>query len=328
MTDTKKDALANTNPPAGHQVAQVFNLTPKSLTEAMKYAELMAKSEVVPKDYIGKPQNILVAVQMGMELGLSPLNSINSIAVINGRPTMWGDAVLAVIVDAEVLEESFGHGGILELEPEEALKKGYGQCQVLRKGWKEPLVRKFTLEMAEKANLIKRGGDMAPWTTYRGRMLQMRARSWALRDSCPDVLKGLKIREEEQDVIVDAQFSEVKDVVIPALPRKASDVTEEEKDFDTAAAAPTNPEFPNPFVCRLKNIAAFEKGKKKYFIFYAEDGTEFRSKKKDLVDHAKDLGKGSEVDVFWEREGETLTITGIDPHDETKEPDDLFSEGS
>src|SRR5438094_2447904 len=74
-----------------------FSLSPSSLEEAMKLAELMAKSDLVPKDYQNKPGNVLIAVQMGAEVGLAPMQAIQSICVINGRPTLWGDGLLAVV---------------------------------------------------------------------------------------------------------------------------------------------------------------------------------------------------------------------------------------
>ncbi|GAM51610.1 hypothetical protein [Mycoavidus cysteinexigens] len=69
---------------------QTFDLTPRSLDEVMKFAELMASSSIVPKEFIGKPGNILVAIQWGMELGLKPMQAMQNIAVINGRPSLWG----------------------------------------------------------------------------------------------------------------------------------------------------------------------------------------------------------------------------------------------
>jgi hypothetical protein len=53
------------------------------------------------------------------------------------------------------------------------------------------------MEDAEKAGLK---GKQGPWTNYPKRMLQMRARSWCLRDVYPDVLRGVHVAEEAQDL--------------------------------------------------------------------------------------------------------------------------------
>ena len=76
---------------------ETFSLTPKTLDEAMKYSEMLAKSSIVPKNYQGKAGDILVAVQMGHELGLKPIQSLQNIAVINGKPCIYGDACMALV---------------------------------------------------------------------------------------------------------------------------------------------------------------------------------------------------------------------------------------
>lgn len=166
---------------------QAFSLVPTNLGEAMKYAELMAKTDLVPKDFKGKPENVLIAVQMGAEVGLSPIQSIQNIAVINGRPTMWGDAVLALVQDSDKME------WIKENDDGET-----ATCTVKRRGYPDPAVRTFSNDDARKAGLDKKAGT---WQTYKKRMRQMRARAFALRDNFADVLKGLAIREEVEDYV-------------------------------------------------------------------------------------------------------------------------------
>jgi len=162
------------------------SLVPTSLTEAREYAIEISKSDMIPKDYIGKPGNILVAMQWGMEIGLKPLQGLQSIAVINGRPTLWGDAALALVRASPVCE----------YVDESASDATHGVCEVKRRG-EEPHVQVFTVDDAKKAGLWGKAG---PWTTYPARMLQLRARSWALRDKFTDVLRGMGIAEEARDI--------------------------------------------------------------------------------------------------------------------------------
>ena len=167
-----------------------FSLAPSSFTEAQQFAELIAKSDMVPKDYKGKPGNVLVAVQMGMEVGLPPMQALQNIAVINGRPAIWGDAAIAlarVHPDFENIDESIkGEGDQM-----------VATCAIKRRN-QHPQVRKFSVDDAKKAGLW---GKEGPWRTYPQRMLQMRARSWAIRDVFADALKGISIREEVEDAI-------------------------------------------------------------------------------------------------------------------------------
>jgi len=167
-------------------------LVPTTLSEAMHYAETLAKSNFVPAAYRNKPEDILPALQMGAELGLAPLQALQNIASINGKPSIYGDAALALVksshVCEDVREEEIGN-------PHDGDRWGY-RCTAIRRG-KAPVVVTFTVADAKKAGLWGKAG---PWQSYPKRMLQMRARGFALRDAFPDVLKGLITAEEAQDI--------------------------------------------------------------------------------------------------------------------------------
>lgn len=158
-----------------------FALTPTTIKEAIEFAELLSKSSLVPKDFVGNPGNIIVAIQWGAELGLAPMQAMQSIAVINGRPSIWGDAPLALVRAS----------GLLDAINEEVSEVG-ATCTVKRRG-AVPVTRTFTRADAEKAGLWGKSGT---WQTYPKRMLQLRARAFALRDEFTDVLRGMPIGEE------------------------------------------------------------------------------------------------------------------------------------
>lgn len=166
-------------------------LTPSNLTEAMEYAKLIASSAIVPKAYQGKPSDILVAVQMGAELGLKPIQALQNIAVINSRPSVYGDALLALVQVHPSFED------IKEWFDE---KTNTAFCTVKRKNQSEHTVS-FSSEDAKKAGLWGKSG---PWSLYPKRMMQMRARGFALRDKFADALGGLITSEEAQDYPVEA----------------------------------------------------------------------------------------------------------------------------
>ena len=164
-----------------------FSLTPTTLHEALQLAEIMAKSDLVPKDFQGKPGNVLLAVQMGLELGLSPMQALRTIAVINGRATMWGDGLLAIV------QSSANY----EWHDESESSDVAGVCIIKRKGHEAYRVE-FTVEDAKRAELLGKAG---PWTQYQPRMLQLRARGFAIRDKFADALYGLIQAEEALDIV-------------------------------------------------------------------------------------------------------------------------------
>ncbi len=174
-----------------------------SYEEMARFAMDVQKSGLAPRD-LKTPESIMVAIQHGMELGLSPMQALQSIAVINGRPSLWGDAALALVKahpECDDVIESF------EKDGEEGAT---AVCEILRRG-KQPVKRKFNVAMAKKAGLWSKSG---PWTQYPMRMLQMRARSWAMRDAFPDALKGVGMAEEVRD-IQRAEPRKIEAVVLP-----------------------------------------------------------------------------------------------------------------
>ncbi len=158
-----------------------------NLEQAIKVSEMIATSSFAPKGMQNRPGDILVALQMGQELGLKPMQALQNIAVINGRPSVWGDAMLAVCRNFrgfEYIHETFDEHTMT------------ATCATKRVN--EPEVsRSFSKADAEKAKLWHKDG---PWSTYPKRMLQMRARGFSLRDNFPDILRGILSQEEAQDL--------------------------------------------------------------------------------------------------------------------------------
>ena len=166
--------------------AKALGIVPQTFEECYRMAKLLAISGMVPDSYRDKPDACCVAIMQGLELGLSPIAAVNSIAVINARPSVWGDGALAV-VRASGLVESFKETDDGEM----------ATCTIKRRDEAEPIVRTFSMKDAALAGLAGKAG---PWKSYPQRMRQMRARSWAMRDGFADVLKGLHIAEEAQDI--------------------------------------------------------------------------------------------------------------------------------
>jgi hypothetical protein len=172
---------------------------PTSITEAIKFSEMLAKSNMVPRAYQGKPEDILVCVQWGYEIGLAPMQALQNIAVINGKPSVYGDAAMALVLASPVCE------GIEESIEDEGTPNPVAVCIARRRG-RAPVESRFSVEDAKRAGLW---GKQGPWTAYPKRMLAMRARGFAIRDCFADVLKGLITAEEAQDYPSDKPTAKV-----------------------------------------------------------------------------------------------------------------------
>jgi hypothetical protein len=174
---------------------------PTTFSEAKTFAGELAASNLVPKAYAGKPLDILVAIQWGNEIGLAPMQALQNISVINGKPSVYGDAAMALVQAHPACE------GVEEFFEGEGTPNPIAVCIAHRRG-RKPVTAKFSVEDAKRAGLWNKQG---PWTSYPKRMLQMRARGFALRDAFPDALKGLITTEEAADYPEEAK-QEAKDI--------------------------------------------------------------------------------------------------------------------
>lgn len=167
---------------AGGQVAA---LVPQTLDEAFRVATAIAASGLAPKG-VDTTEKVLVAMMAGAELGFAPFQAMQSFAVINGKPNIWGDALPALLWSRGFeLDEWFDNDD----QPTKAF------CRITRPGGKT-IERSFSVAQARQAGLT---GKQGPWQQYQSRMLQMRARAFAARDGASDVLRGMQVAEEVQD---------------------------------------------------------------------------------------------------------------------------------
>lgn len=193
----------------------MVDLSPRNFEQALEFSRYLADSEMVPKDFKGKPGNCLIAMQWGAEIGLKPLQALQNLAIINGRPNLWGDAVIALVRASPlceyVIEEDDGHTAT---------------CRTKRRGAPAEQAEKFSMDDAKVAGLA---GKQGPWSQYPKRMRKMRARAFLLRDVYADVLRGLPIAEESMDAPTERHMGavdEVRPADKPALPDYA------QADFD------------------------------------------------------------------------------------------------
>jgi len=178
------------------QTDQIKPFIPSGFASIYSFAELISASNMAPKD-MKTPEQISVAIFHGMEVGMTPMAALQSIAVINGRPSIWGDGALALIRASGQLDdiEEFYEGEFLG--PDGKPNPNYKAiCRITRKGAKRPVVSEFSIGDAMMANLWTKAG---PWKEYPKRMLKMRARAFAIRDEFTDIMRGLGIAEEVED---------------------------------------------------------------------------------------------------------------------------------
>jgi hypothetical protein len=191
-------------------------LEPQTFDQLITFADMAAKTDFVPKQFQNKPGAIMLAVQWGAELGMPPMQALNSIAVINGRPGIWGDGLIGLCRQSPLCQD------IIETIEGE----GEGRtatCTAVRRN-ATPVTAKFSIADAKRAGLLSK--DL--YKQYPDRMIQNRARGFALRDAFPDVLRGMKTAEELYDTPPDPFVGATLDarpepIVLPPSPPGAAD---------------------------------------------------------------------------------------------------------
>ncbi len=178
---TKREAQAKV-------VATQNGLTFQNMEEMYRFCTAVVNSNQF-KD-ITSPEVALIRMQAGMELGLTPIWSLTNIMVTNGRPSVWGDGLLGIVLARPECDD------VIETEAGTYPNDDYtAVCEVRRKG-RVPVVRKFSVKDAKIAGLFERNVHKL----YPKRMLQMRARAFACRDAFADALRGLGVREELEGI--------------------------------------------------------------------------------------------------------------------------------
>lgn len=160
-------------------------IIPQDARQAWQMAEMAVEAKWVDCD----TKAAFAAIIHGQELGLGPMMSLQRIKIINGHPSVYGDAVPALALSTGQMvdwkERIEGTGDNME-----------AVCEVRRRGLESAIVGRFSVEDAKTANLWGKN----VWRQYPKRMLMMRARGYAFRDAFADKFAGLMLAEEAQDL--------------------------------------------------------------------------------------------------------------------------------
>lgn len=212
--------------------ARPIAIVPTTMDEAYRLAKAVCLAGMAPYG-LDTPEKAMVAIMHGLEIGLTPMMALQKIAVVNGRPTVWGDAAIGLVRAS----------GLCEWIKETVEGDGDARvavCEAKRKGEPISIKRAFSVADAKTAKLWGKSGPKGPtpWVTMPDRMLQMRARAFCLRDGFADVLGGLYLKEELDDGSADNAAPRAAKT--PPAPPQIAPPTQ------PALEAPREPEKPAP----------------------------------------------------------------------------------
>lgn len=184
--------------------ASIVNL--HDFDQVWRFAKMIADTEMVPQHFQKKPHAIIVAIQWGLEIGVPPMQALQNIAVINGRPSIWGDLGKAIV---QAHPELAGYSE--KYDPD--LKVAFVTIKRRRSNGAEiEITGDFSWQDAIDAKLTTKN----TYQQYARDMLMWRAFWRAARATFGDALRGLGGAEESRDLetVKPAKVSGISDAAI------------------------------------------------------------------------------------------------------------------
>lgn len=159
---------------------------PSNLPELYQLSETLSHSSLIPTGLRGKPADLAIVLMTGKELGLSPMQSLRSIHVIQGRGVLSSDLIIGMCLRSPACK-------YFRLVSSDSKSATY---ETLRDGSPEPTRLTFTIEQARQAGLT--GKDT--WKAYPEAMLRARCGSALARAVYPDLVGGLYDHDEGEEM--------------------------------------------------------------------------------------------------------------------------------
>ena len=163
-----------------------------SLEAQMHYAEVLAESNLLPAQYRKNPANVLLAAQLGDALGIPTIQAINSIHVIEGKPSAGADLMASIVRRAghriRVTERAGQDGPIVTAQ----LIRSDDPDFVFESVW--------DMRKARAAKLDKKDN----WVKYPASMMRARAIMEVCRAGASEAMYGVNYTPEELEDVAPA----------------------------------------------------------------------------------------------------------------------------
>ncbi len=188
----------------------------QSFNTALRMAQCLADSTVVPKEYQKNIGNCMIAIEMASRINTSPMMVMQNLYIVNGRPAWSSQWIIAMINSSRRYKTE------LQFEFGNAQEDGGLSCRAWAEDYSGHKVYgpKITMTMANSEGWVNKNGSK--WKTMPQVMIQYRAASFFGRMNCPDMIMGIYSQEEVLDMteipsdgfalVVDPSTGEVQEV--------------------------------------------------------------------------------------------------------------------
>lgn len=164
----------------------------KAMNQIYRLASHFANSQMVPKDYQGKPDNCFVACELAARMNLSPITVMQNLYIVQGKPSWSGQMCISLINGCRKFDRDLefvyvGNPGTLT----------HGCYAVTSRHGKELKSVTVTMQMAKDEGWLDKNGSK--WKTMPEQMMMYRSAAFFARVYCPNVLMGYSTDDESQD---------------------------------------------------------------------------------------------------------------------------------
>lgn len=171
-----------------------------SFEQALRVAQMLSKSDMIPTSYRGNVQNVMVALEISNRLRISPLMVMQNLYVIQGKPSWSSSFIIGVMNTSKRFSP-------LEFEMRgEGNSDAYGcvaRAVELSTG-KELKSSKVTLGMAKSEGWYSKAGSK--WKSMPDQILKYRAEAFFGRIHAPEILMGMHTAEETNNIVTRAHI--------------------------------------------------------------------------------------------------------------------------
>ena len=169
---------------------------PAAFDQIWRASKLFSSSDLVPAAYKGKPENCFIAIEMADRMGISPFAMLQSLVIIQGKPSMEAKLIIALVNDSGIFADPLEyeivgndpHAQDYKVRCFATMKKSGKLCQG---PW-------ITYQMVKGEGWLDKGGSK--WKTMPSIMFMYRAASFFAKVYCPNITMGMQTREEMEDV--------------------------------------------------------------------------------------------------------------------------------
>lgn len=189
MCENKDTALAVQSEQLNEVMAKPTGGFIESFRESYKLASVLAKSSLVPQQYQGKTEDCALAIDMAERMGVSPLMVMQSLYVVKGKPSWSGQACMSFI------------------------KAKYGDAQPVYTGQRGTDTRGCFVRVIKPDGEVIEGTEVtiamaksegwmsnSKWKNMPEQMLAYRAAAFFARVYCPEILMGVSVEGEVEDM--------------------------------------------------------------------------------------------------------------------------------